>query len=116
MRELLVDAWGLIAAVLTSGWEILRSGLSLVVIDDPFWRGVELTIAALLVWRHRKALIAAVDSVPLLGGLVAKGLTFADDATEGALELADAAWAKLRSSTWDKLVARVKRADEDLRE
>ena len=116
MRELITDAWGLVAAVLTSGWEILRSALSLVVIDDPFWRGVELTLVALLVWRHRKALIAAVDSVPLLGGLVAKGLSFADDAAEGALELADVVWAKLRSSTWDKLVARIKSADEDLSE
>ena len=115
MRELLADAWGLIAAVLTSGWEILRSALSLVVIDDPFWRGVELTLAALLVWRHRKALIAAVDSVPLLGGLLARGLDFANDAAEGSLELASMSWVWIRTRTWDKLVARVNRADEDLR-
>ena len=115
MRELITDAWGLVAAVLTSGWEILRSALSLVVIDDPFWRGVELTLVALLVWRHRKALIAAVDSVPLLGGLVARGLALANDAAEGAIELVNLGWDRLRSSTWDKLVARIKRADEDLR-
>ena len=90
--------------------------MSLVVVDDPFWRGVEVTVLALLVWRHRKALIAWVDGVPLLGGLVARGLSLVDLGAERGLNLGARALGWLRSQTWDRLVGLVRRADKDLRE
>ena len=116
MKELLVDMWGVVTAVLLAGYNIINSVLSLVVIDNPFWRGVELTLIAVVVWHHRKALIALVDKVPLLGGLAARGLSLVDDAVDGAMELVAMGLQVIKSKTWDKLVARVKKTDKDLRE
>ena len=76
MLELLRDGWALLETIVGSCWDIIQSALSLVIINDPFWRGVELTIVVLLLWRNRKAVISGVDGVPLLGGLVARGLSF----------------------------------------
>ena len=116
MLELLRDSWSLLGTLLTSVWDILRDVASLVVIDDPFWRGVELTVLALLVWRHRKALIALVDGIPLLGGLVARGLSLLDRGVEWGLNIGAQSWDWLRSNTWDRLAVLVRRADDDLRE
>ena len=57
MLELLQDGWDLIATLAISVWNILGSMLNLVIVDDPFWRGVELTILVLLIWNNRKELI-----------------------------------------------------------
>lgn len=115
MKELLVDMWGVVAAVLLAGYGIVNSVLSLVIIDNPFWRGVELTLIAVVVWHHRKALIAHVDKVPLLGGLTARGLGLVDDAVDGAMELIVMGLQAIKSKTWDKIAARVKKTDKDLR-
>ena len=116
MKELLVDVWGLALTLVVSVWSILEAAVSLVVIDDPFWRGVELTLVALLVWRNRKALIAWVDGVPLLGGLVARGLSLVDLVAERGLNLGVQGWEWIRSQIWDRLVSLVRRTDKDLRE
>ena len=116
MKELLVDVWGLLLTLVVSAWSILEAAVSLVVIDDPFWRGVEVTVLALLVWRHRKALISWVDGVPLLGGLVARGLSLIDLGAERGLNLGAQGLEWLRVQTWDRLVGLVRRADKDLRE
>ncbi len=115
MKELLVDIWGVVAAVWIAGYDIVNSVLSLVVIDNPFWRGVELTLIAVAVWHHRKALIALVDKAPLLGGLAARGLSLVDDAVDGAMELVAMCLQAIKSKTWDKIAARVKKTDKDLR-
>jgi hypothetical protein len=115
MLELLNDGWNLIVTLLLSCWNILESIGSLVIIDDPFWRGVECTIIALLIWRNRKAIIAGVDSVPLLGGLVAKCLVVADELAETVLDAALGLWDLVRTNTWDRLVKFVKKTDDNLR-
>ena len=116
MLELLRDGWNLLGTLLTSTWDILRDVVSLVVIDDPFWRGVQLTVLALLVWKHRKALIERVDGIPLLGGLVARGLSLLNRGAEWGLNIGVRSWDWLRSNTWDRLAGLVRRADRDLRE
>ena len=116
MLELLKDAWDLVATLVLSVLDILGSAVNLVIIDDPFWRGVQLTIITLLLWNNRKAVISAVDSVPLLGGLVARGLSLADDLSERLLEKGSGLWLLVKSNTWDKLVKLVKKTDSDLRE
>jgi len=116
VKELLIDVWGVVTAVLLAGYGIVHSVLSLVIIDNPFWRGVELTLIAVMIWHHRKALIAMVDRVPLLGGLTARLLRLVDDTADVAVELVVMSLKALKSKTWDKLAARVKKTDEDLRE
>ncbi len=116
MLELLKDSWGLIITILSSCLDIVQSALSLVIIDDPFWRGVEFTIVALLLWQHRKAVISGVDSVPLLGGLVARGLSLADELAEKILEKGSQLISFVHVNTWDRLVKLVKKADSDLRD
>ena len=115
MLELISDAWNLVVTLLLSCWNILESVVGLVIIDDPFWRGVECTIIALLVWKNRKAIIEGVDSVPLLGGLVAKCLVVADEIAETVLDASLGLWELVRSNTWDRLVKLVKKTDDNLR-
>ena len=86
------------------------------IIDNPFWRGVELTLIAVMICQHRKALIEMVDRVPLLGSLTARLLRLVDDTADVAVELVVMSLKTLKSKTWDKLAARVKKTDEDLRE
>jgi len=116
MLELLRDGWDLVLTLLVSVWDILGSVLNLVIIDDPFWRGVEFVIVVLLVWNNRKELIKLIDRVPLLGGLVARGLEVAEVGTEMALEKLSSLWNLIRSNTWDKAVRFILKADKDLRE
>ena len=115
MLELLNDGWNLVVTLLLSCWNKLQSAGNLVIVDDPFWRGVECTIIALLLWNNRKAIIEGVDSVPMLGGLVAKCLVVADEIAETALEAALGLWELVRSNTWDRLVKLVKKTDDNLR-
>ena len=115
MLELISDAWALIVTLLVSCWNILESVVGLVIIDDPFWRGVECTIIALLIWRNRKEIIAGIDSIPLLGGLVARCLVVADELAEAALDTSLSLWDWVRSNTWDRLVKLVKKTDDNLR-
>lgn len=115
MLELLSDTWDLLATIAVSCWDILLSTLSLVIIDDPFWRGVQCTVIALLVWQNRKALINGIDKVPLLGGLTARGLSMADSLAELALEKASIAWELIRRNTWDRLIKLITKTDKDLR-
>lgn len=116
MLELLRDGWDLLVTVLVSAWDILGSVISLVVIDDPFWRGVEFAIVAMLVWKHRKSIISAIDSVPLLGGLLARGVEAAELLTETLLSGASSLLKMIKENTWDRLARLVKKADEDLRD
>ena len=116
MLELLRDGWDLLLTIVLSCWDIIQSALSFVIIDDPFWRGVQLTLVALLLWKNRKAVIVGVDSVPLLGGLVARGLSLADDLSEQLLEKGSNLWLLVKSNTWDRLVKLVKKTDSELRE
>ena len=115
MLELLNDAWNLILTILLSCWDILHSAVGLVIIDDPFWRGVECTIIALLIWRNRKEIIEVIDAIPLLGGLVARGLVIVDDIAETAVGAGLGLWEVVRSNTWDRLVKLVKKTDSNLR-
>ncbi len=116
MIELLKDGWDLIATLVVSAWEILASALNLVIIDDPFWRGVELTLVALVVWNNRKELIQLIDRVPLLGGLVARGLSLVESGAELLIDKASSLWNTVRAQTWDKAVSFILKADKDLRE
>ena len=115
MLELINDSWNLLVTLLVSCWDIINSALSLVIIDDPFWRGVEFTIVALLIWRNRKDIIALIDSIPLLGGLLARGLAIADNIAEAAVEGSLGLWRLVKANTWDRLVKLVKKTDSDLR-
>ncbi len=115
MLELINDAWDLLVTLLLSCLNILESVGSLVIVDDPFWRGVECTIIALLIWRNRKALIAGIDKIPLLGGLVARCLVIVDEITENVIEASIGLWEIIRSNTWDRLVKLIKKTDSDLR-
>ena len=116
MRELLSDAWGLVATVLSSVWDILSAGAELAVIDDPFWRGVEVALLCALLYRHRKGLVAAVDRVPLLGGALAWVLGRVDWAADWVETQAARVWNVVRSQTWDRLVDLVGRADREMRD
>lgn len=115
MLELLSDAWALLITLLVSCWNILESAVSLVIIDDPFWRGVEFTLVALLIWKNRKEIIVGIDAIPLLGGLVAKCLVVVDDLGEAILGAGLSLWNWVRSNTWDRLIKLVKKTDENLR-
>ena len=116
MLELLRDSWDLVATLLISVYDILCSALNLVIIDDPFWRGVEFVIVVLLIWNNRKELIKLIDRVPLLGGLVARGLEVAETGTEIAIKKIDSLWYLVRSNTWDKAVSFILKTDKDLRD
>ena len=116
MLELLNDGWDLIATIFISVWDILGSALNLVIIDDPFWAGVEFTIAVLLIWNNRKELIQLIDRIPLLGGLAARGLNLAEGAAEFALDKSLKLWETLRANTWDKAVKFILKTDKELRE
>ena len=115
MLELISDTWNLLLTLLLSLWNILVDAVNLVIIDDPFWRGVECTIIFLLIWRNRKELIDIIDAIPLLGGLVARGLVIIDDIAETGVEAALGLWETIRSNTWDRLVKLIKKTDSDLR-
>ncbi len=115
MLELISDAWNLVVTLLLSCWNILESVAGLVIIDDPFWRGVECTIIALLIWKNRKSIIAGVDSIPLLGGLLARCLFVADEIAETVLDASLGLWQLVRSNTWDRLVKLIKKTDDNLR-
>jgi len=115
MLELLRDGWDLVATLLMSIWDILGSALNLVIIDDPFWRGVEFVVVVLLIWNNRKELIKLIDRVPLLGGLVARGLEMAERGAEMAIKKLSSLWSLIRSNTWDKAVNFILKADKDLR-
>ena len=82
---------------------------------DPFWRGVECAIITLLIWRNRKGIIAGVDTIPLLGSLVAKCLVVADEITETVFDTSLGLWELVRSNTWDRMVELVKKTDNNLR-
>ena len=116
MLELLRDGWDLIATIFIAAWDILGSALNLVIIDDPFWAGVEFTIVVLLIWNNRKELIQLVDRVPLLGGLAARGLNLADSGAELVLDKSLKLWQTLRANTWDKAVKFILKTDKNLRE
>ena len=116
MLELLQDGWDLIATLAISVWNILGSTLNLVIVDDPFWRGVELTVLVLLTWNNRKELIELIDRIPLLGGLVSRGLKLADRGAEIVVEKLGSLWESVRSKTWDKAVKFILKTDKDLRE
>ena len=115
MLELLNDAWSLIVTLLLSCWNILEDVGSLIIIDDPFWRGVECTIIVLLLWKNRKSIIAGIDAIPLLGGIVARCLVVVDEITENLLEASLGLWELVRINTWDRLVKLVKKTDDNLR-
>ena len=116
MLEIIGDLWALLITLLISCWNILESALSLLIIDDPFWRGVELTIVVLLVWKNRRELIDLIDKIPLLGGLLSKVLNLSNDASEYVLGTAHTLWEKIRSNTWDRLVKAILDTDKDLRD
>ena len=116
MGELLLDLGNLIGVLFVSIWEILVSATNLVIIDDPFWRGVELTLLTLVVWNNRKELIELVDKVPLLGGLVSRALKLSESGAEYLLDKAHSFWNLVRSKTWDKAVSFILKTDKDLRE
>ena len=116
MIELLFDVGNLIGVLVVSIWEILVSATNLIIIDDPFWRGVELTLLVLVAWNNRKELIQLIDRVPLLGGLVARGLELSESAAEYLLDKAHDLWHLVRSNTWDKAVSFILKTDKNLRE
>ena len=116
MLELLRDGWDLIVTLIISVWEILGSALNLVIINDPFGRGVEFTLIALVVWNNRKELIQLVDRVPLLGGLVSRILKLSEAGAEYVLGKAQYVWYLIRYNTWDKFVNFVLKTDKNLRE
>tara|TARA_B100000900_G_scaffold391772_1_gene386679 strand:+ start:873 stop:1223 length:351 start_codon:yes stop_codon:yes gene_type:complete len=115
MLELLKDGWDLVVTLIVSIWDILGGAVNLVIIDDPFWRGVELTLMALVIWNNRKELIQLIDRIPLLGGLVARGLELTESAAEYLLDKSHGLWYRIRSNTWDKAVNFILKADKDLR-
>ena len=115
MLELITDFWVLLTTLLISLWDVLKSAVNLVIIDDPFWCGVELTILTLVVWNNRKELISLIDRVPLLGALIARGLSLGETLVELILGKAHSFWVSIRSRTWDRLVSAILKADEDLR-
>ncbi len=116
MLELLKDSWDLIITILLSCLDIVQSALSLVIIDDPFWCGVEFTIVALLIWNNRKELIKLINRVPLLGGLAARGLIIVESSAEIVMEKINLLWCFVRSNTWDRAVSFISKTDKDLRE
>ena len=116
MLELLNDLWSLILTLFVAVWNVLCSLVDLIIIADPFWRGVELTIITLVVWNNRKELISLIDRIPLLGGLLAKGLNLADASAEYILSKAHAAWVAVRANTWDRAVSFILKTDADLRD
>ncbi len=115
MLELLRDGWDLVATLIISVWDILGSAVNLAIVDDPFWRGVELTLLALVVWNNRKELIQIIDRIPLLGGLVARGLELSEGGAEYLLDKGLDLWHLIRSNTWDKAVNFILKTDKDLR-
>lgn len=115
MIELVRDVWGLLVTLLVSCWDIIQSALSVVIVEDPFWRGVECTIIALILWKNRRAIIETIDGIPLLGGLLARGLIIVNDVSEFVLDTGLSLWNLVVDNTWGRLVKLVKRADEDLR-
>jgi len=115
MLELAIDLWVLIITTLISLWAVLGKVVDLIIINDPFWAGVEATLIVLIVWNNRKELIRLVDRIPLLGALVAKVLNLADEAVEFILSKLHSSWVSVRSKTWDRLVSWILNTDKELR-
>lgn len=115
MIELAIDLWVLVMTTLISAWTVLGKAVDLIIINDPFWAGVEVTLLTLLIWNNRKELINLIDRIPLLGALVAKGLNLADEVAELVIGKLHSFWVSIRSRTWDRLVSWILDTDKELR-
>ena len=116
MLELLQDVSNLVGILIVSIIDIIAGTFNLVIVDDPFWRGVELTLLTLVVWNNRKELISLIDRIPLLGGLVARGLKLAETCAEYVIKKLKNFWFLIRSKTWDRAVKFILETDKELRQ
>lgn len=116
MKELFVDAWALIVSVLTGAVEVSKDAINLAIVEDPFWRGVELTLLVGLAVMKRKAIMDALDRVPLVGGVLVYVPRKVDAGCDWLLGKAKAGLDFLKSKTIDPVMAAISKADKKLRD
>jgi len=116
MKELFVDAWALLVSVLTGAVEVSKDAVQLAIIEDPFWRGVEMTLLVGLAIMKRKAIMDALNRVPLVGGVLVYVPRKVDAGFDWLLGKAKAGLDFLKSKTLDPVLSWVRKADKKLRD
>jgi len=116
MKELFVDAWALIVSVFTGAFEVTKDVVDLAIVEDPFWRGVELTLLVGFVIMKRKSILDMLDRVPLVGGVLAFVPRKVDDGCDWLMLKVKTGLDFLKSKTIDPVRAWISKADKKLRD
>ena len=116
MKELLKDIWAVIESTAGGLWDVAGDLAQLAWVEDPFWRGVVMTlvVGALVMKRH--ALMAALDKIPLVGGVLVFVPRKIDEGAGFVMDKIKEGLSWLKGKTIDPVKSWVSKADKDLRD
>jgi uncharacterized membrane protein YdfJ with MMPL/SSD domain len=115
MRELLTDAWALVMSIMSGLADVVGNAVALAIAEDPFWRGVEITILVGILVLKRKKVLALIDRVPVIGAALAFVPAKLDMIGERIVGVAGHAYRLLKSKVWDNAISWIKKIDSKIR-
>jgi hypothetical protein len=115
MKELLKDAWAVVESTVSGLWEVAGDIIQLAIIDDPFWRGVEMTIIAGLLISKRHAIFDIAEKTPLVGGILVYVPRKIDEGINFLMFKLKEGMSWLRSKTLEPVKIWISKVDDKLR-
>ena len=116
MKELLKDIWAVLESTARGLLEVTGDVAQLAWVEDPFWRGVVMTLAVGGLIMKRQQLMAMLDKIPLVGGVLVFVPRKIDEGAGFVMGKIKEGLSWLRSKTIDPVKSWVSKADKDLRD
>lgn len=116
MKELLKDIWAVLESTARGLLEVTGDVAQLAWVEDPFWRGVVMTLAVGGLIMKRQQLMAMLDKIPLVGGVLVFVPRKIDEGAGFVIGKIKEGLSWLRSKTIDPVKSWVSKADKDLRD
>ena len=116
MKELLKDIWAVLESTAKGLWDVTGDLAQLAWVEDPFWRGVVMTLAVGAIVMKRHAIMAALDKIPLVGGVLVFVPRKIDEGAGFVMRKVKEGLAWLKGKTIDPVASWVSKADKDLRD
>lgn len=115
MKELLKDAWAVVESTVSGLWEVAGDVIQLAIIEDPFWRGVEMTLIAGLLISKRHAILDIAEKTPIVGGILVYVPRKIDEGVDFLMCKVKEGMSWLRSKALDPVKSWISKADAKLR-
>ena len=114
MKELLKDIWAVLESTVKGLWEVGGDVAQLAWVEDPFWRGVVMTLVVGAMISKRHAIMAGLDKIPLVGGVLVFVPRKIDEGAGFLMRKVKEGLSWLKSKTVDPVASWVSKADKDL--